>query len=219
MDKTERVLVLFWRLYNGARISKPTFCLEMGIDARTFDRYIGVVRNFLAEIYAGQEIVFDRMDHTYLMTGATRRVLTEVEYTAIATILKGSGALGEDGMGGLLRSLGDVAGYKGRPPGEDLLGGSPGTGRMAHKRPMLKMQWDLSQCIGPGVAIRLHLIEDDGREACIAVLPKEVYYGDGELRLKATCLGTGRDVGYRVEKIRSFEILRGSAGEGYRDRP
>ena len=81
------------------------------------------------------------------------------------------------------------------------------------------MQWDLSQCIGQGVAIRLHLIEDDGREACIAVLPKEVYYGDGELRLKATCLGTGRDVGYRVEKIRSFEILRGSAGEGYRDRP
>ena len=90
-------------------------------------------------------------------------------------------------------------------------------GRIFWEGALVRAGWHTS--IGQGVAIRLHLIEDDGREACIAVLPKEVYYGDGELRLKATCLGTGRDVGYRVEKIRSFEILRGSAGEGYRDRP
>lgn len=217
MNKAERVLILFWRLYNGIKISKPAFCLEMEVDARTFDRYIGAIRNFLSEIYAGQEVVFDRMDHTYSMTGAARRALTEVEYTAIATILRGSGALGKDEMGGLLRSLADVAGYKDRSAGEERLQAGAGMSGMASKRPMLKIQWDLSQCIERRVAIRLHYIGSDEMEACIKVIPKEVYYADGELRLRAFCLETGSDGEYQVEGVRSFEILRGLTDQECRE--
>ena len=59
MDKVGRVLLLFWQLYCGKRISKEAFCLEMDIDRRTFDRDIAAVRDFLAEIYSGHETAFE----------------------------------------------------------------------------------------------------------------------------------------------------------------
>ena len=40
MDKVERVLMLFWKLYSGLRISKVAFCFETDINTRTFDRDI-----------------------------------------------------------------------------------------------------------------------------------------------------------------------------------
>ena len=59
MDKVGRVLLLFWQLYCGNRISKETFCFEMDIDRRTFDRDIAAVRDFLAEGYSGREVIFE----------------------------------------------------------------------------------------------------------------------------------------------------------------
>lgn len=46
MDKVERVLMLFWKLYSGLRISKVAFCFETDINTRTFDRDIEAIRNF-----------------------------------------------------------------------------------------------------------------------------------------------------------------------------
>lgn len=56
MDKVGRVLLLFWQLYCGNRISKETFCFEMDIDRRTFDRDIAAVRDFLAEVIRGEKL-------------------------------------------------------------------------------------------------------------------------------------------------------------------
>lgn len=73
MDKVERVLMLFWQLYSGMRVSKATFCFEMDITPRTFDRDIEAIRNFLSDGYLGQEVVFDRMSNTYRMTGSIKK--------------------------------------------------------------------------------------------------------------------------------------------------
>ena len=83
MDKVGRVLLLFWQLYCGNSINKEAFCFEMDIDRRTFDRDIAAVRNFLAESYSGREVIFEPKGKFYYMTGSGKRMMTEVELTAI----------------------------------------------------------------------------------------------------------------------------------------
>ena len=79
MDKVGRVLLLFWQFYCGKRISKDTFCFEMDINRRTCDRDIAAVRDFLAEIYSGHEIVFEPKGKFYYMTGAEDQAAPETE--------------------------------------------------------------------------------------------------------------------------------------------
>lgn len=210
MNKAERVLTLFWQLYSGKRINKEAYCADMAIDVRTFDRYIGAIRNFLAEVYAGQEIVFDRNDKSYFMTGVTRKALTEVEYTAIAAILDGSQALRGDEMGGLLQSLAGVAECKNQRIKHDLLKMSSHE-KQLHHVPILKMQWDLFKCIERGLLIRLHFRSDGelggGKKGDKEVLPGRVYYEDGYFKLKAAIL-EGGECEYWIDEIESFDIMR-----------
>lgn len=44
MDKTTRILLMYSKLSQGGRIYKKSFCVETGIDRRTFDRDIEDVR-------------------------------------------------------------------------------------------------------------------------------------------------------------------------------
>lgn len=210
MNKAERVLTLFWQLYSGKRISKEAFCMDMNVDTRTFDRYIEAIRNFLSEVYAGQEIVFDRKDKCYLMTGVTRKALTEVEYTAIAAILGGSQALRKDEMGGLMKSLAGVAECKDQRLKQDFLDMSSHE-RQLHQVPILKMQWDLFKCIERGLLIRLHFRGDceqgGGKNRDEGVLPRRVYYENGYFKLKAVALEGGESE-YWIDEIESFDIVR-----------
>ncbi|MCI9164297.1 MAG: hypothetical protein HFG59_13810 [Lachnospiraceae bacterium] len=212
MNKAERVLMLFWQLYNGRKVNKPAFCIEMEVEPRTFDRYIEGIRNFLSECYTGQEILFDRRDRSYFMTGATRKSLTGVEYTAIVTVLKGSMAFGKEETEGLIRSLGAVTeGYNeaardGAGNREECLDGG------MRKKPMLKMQWDLFQCIKRKTVIRFRY-EERGEEGWVEAVPKGVRYEDGELKLRAFHIRKGKEEGYCIEGIESFEIIKSMTGQ------
>ncbi len=210
MDKVGRVLGLFWQLYNGLKINKDSFCLEMGIDKRTFERDIEDIRNFLSEMYIGQDISYDRRSNVYYMTGTIKRLLTEVEYTAIITILLGSRGLRKDEMEGLVHSLERVSEHVGLP----AYGSEKEIyGKYQENLPvnaLLKMQWDLYQCIKRHLVIRIHYLESDicNNETEEEVIPKAVFFDDNHFMLKALRLQTYADEKYYVEQIQGFEVLR-----------
>lgn len=55
IDKITRVLMMYSKLLEGGKIYKKSFCEEMGIDRRTFDRDIEDIRLFLSESFYGNE--------------------------------------------------------------------------------------------------------------------------------------------------------------------
>lgn len=68
MDKTTRVLLLFYHLSRGKHINKSNFCQEHNITGRTFDRDVEDIRLFLSELYTCSELVFDRATNSYYIT-------------------------------------------------------------------------------------------------------------------------------------------------------
>lgn len=209
MDKVGRVLLLFWQLYCGKRISKEAFCLEMDIDRRTFDRDIAAVRDFLAEIYSGHEIVFEPKGKFYYMTGVRKRVMTEVESTAIIHILLGSRALRKDEMSGLINSLEQVTEHM-HSDGEDGLGDCGRQYRgSVHHAAVLKMQWDLLQCIRWRKVIRIRYLEADGRGGEREIIPLKLYFEEYHFRLKAIeTENREAEKVFEVDRIEEFQIIR-----------
>lgn len=210
MDKVERILLMFWQLYNGRAINRNSFCFETGIDNRTFDRDIADIRNFLADIYSGQELIFDRKSHTYHISGIMQQALSEVELTAVTTILIGAKALRADELKGLTVALGkatesvhpeimkELARMLGQYA-ED--GGHPA---------ILKMQWDLFQCIKKRLLIEMQYLDQSEGRSTLKVIPLELYYEDQNFFLKAAAMEEGiRPEVYVVDRIAEFKVLRG----------
>lgn len=209
MNKAERVLCLFWQLYNGLKINKDSFCFERGIDKRTFERDIEDIRNFLSEMYAGQEIIYDRKSNTYYMAGVIKRMLTEVEYTALVTILLGSRALRQDEMKGLICSLERVSEHSGSPIVADEVKIEKKDQEQFPVKPLLKMQWDLYQCIQRRLVIRIQYLEEGDKQGKeIEVIPQTLYFTDKHFMLEAIEVQGKIKREYCIDQIESFETLR-----------
>lgn len=208
MDKVERVLMLFWQLYSGMRISKAAFCFEMDITPRTFDRDIEDIRNFLSEGYLGQEVIFDRMSNTYRMTGSIKKTLAEVEYTAMIAILLGSKALRKDEMNGLVKSLGKLTEHSAEGLKAEINQMLYEYVETAHSNAVLKMQWDLFQCIKRKVIIRMQYLNEQGEGEERLVIPCVLFFDSYHFRLRAEDLKEGGMKEYYVDRIEAFEIVR-----------
>lgn len=68
MDKTNRVLLLFYHLSRGERINKFSFCEEYQISERTFDRDVDAIRNFLSSIYTSSELLYSQETRSYYIS-------------------------------------------------------------------------------------------------------------------------------------------------------
>ena len=68
----ERILTIFLRLYAGKRLSKAQLKKEFGVDPKSIQRDIALLRVILEEnSHLGLEIVFDSLDNTYRLIGKT----------------------------------------------------------------------------------------------------------------------------------------------------
>ena len=103
-DKNTRLLMLYNALLNGS-VSKKAFSLEHGINERSFDRDVEDIRLFLSESYSCEELLFDRENNTYSLSGSRPQYVDRMEATVIAKIMLESGALRKDEMFGLLETL------------------------------------------------------------------------------------------------------------------
>ena len=96
--------MLYDAMLNGG-VSKKAFSLEHGINERSFDRDVEDIRLFLSESYSCEELLFDREDNTYSLSGSRAQYMDRMEATIIAKIMLESGVLRKDEMFGLLETL------------------------------------------------------------------------------------------------------------------
>lgn len=170
IDKVTRILMLYGRLYEGQKIYKKSFCTDTQIDRRTFDRDIEDIRIYLSETYSGDELVYDRDDESYHLTKLNNhQTISGMDITMLLATMNESQVLRKDEYEGIIAAI-LGSGEKSKQKmlnniARRYIRNYKASGK---EKAILKMQWDLQQCIAECDVIHLH-IEGDRSIVCSPV--------------------------------------------------
>ena len=209
-DKITRILKMYYTLIKGEYINKKTFSIEHGITERTFDRDIEDIRVFLSEIYSTSELRFDRVSNLYYLTGYHNVEITGVELMALLKILMNSRAFIKEEMEGILSEIICLVSRENQKNLIEAVKNEIDTyvGPI-HKKAILKLQWDLNQCILRQRKIELIYNKQNGGQVSRKVSPISVVFSEFYFYLVAFI--EGQEYNYpaffRIDRIESFSVL------------
>lgn len=204
-----RVLILYNRLFKGDKVSKSLFSIEHSISERTFDRDIEDIRIFLSEIYPWNELVFDREVNAYYIKGQGQISISSVEAIALLKILLASRAFRKDEMQVLINALSSMGSLKVKKQIDKLISNefyeyiAP-----IHNKPVIKMIWDLNQCIEKRQKIRILYIKAEGEEKKRLISPLSVVFSGMYFYLIAFIEGNDHEYPafFRIDRIEKIQI-------------
>lgn len=104
-DKITRMLLLYHKLLNGEVINKSKFINENNITIRTFARDIDDIRIFLSEIYSSSEVIFDKSQSGYYLTGYTKYKFPSTKIIILLKILLDSRTFDKDDLSDIMNML------------------------------------------------------------------------------------------------------------------
>lgn len=209
MDKATRVLILYHQLLSGQMIDKVTYSLEHGINERTFDRDIETIRLFLKDIYSGDQVLFDRENNTYYLSGKRPKCIDRMDATIISKILLESKTLRKDEMNGLIDIvLSAVTPYDAKVIAEylsmDIRDYSSET-----RHAVLKFVGDLYAILKTGYDIAVTVENSDDQADVMNVSPLEIVCVDSVFYLiAAQNYSIKRIIKISIDKIISFKSLQ-----------
>jgi predicted DNA-binding transcriptional regulator YafY len=214
MDKITRILLLYSKLIRGEEVNKISFCMEADTSERNFDRDIEDIRIYLSEMYQTEELLYDRKDNNYYLSGVRREDLEIIEYRFLEHLLMESKVLRRDELEGILCKLAsntkNINKYNRQSTAlidnyEDM-----------HTAPLLKMHGDIEMVIRNKDVIDIRYLSDKDYTKKV-VIPCNIIYKDGRTYLVAieytdeenTEYGTLGEISYyEMRKIESFKIIR-----------
>lgn len=209
MDKITRLLLLYSNLIHGKKINKFSFCMETDCLPRTFDRDIEDVRLYLSEIFYNEELIYDRKQKVYYITGLQRKPLETMEYLFVERVLLDTGILRVDEMDGLLTHLAMNAENMNKMTFREKecikVYEEP-----LHKKAILKMHGDLATIITNKSLIKISYIKMGGEVVKREVIPCTIKYDLGYLYLIAFVkMSNNKYPAYfRLDRIYSFTVMR-----------
>lgn len=204
LDKITRVLLMYTKLLEGRRIYKQSFCTDTGINRRTFDRDIEDIRIFFSESFMGYELVYDRQDESYHLKNYHQQTpLSAMEVSYLMTVVKSESVLRKDEYVQLIYNMIHTGIWNKQDiltkiSEKDIKEYSRG---IEKKKALLKMQWDLQQCIVERDIIRIMMPKRIQK----VVAPLSLWIFHNELYLIGC--GMKEDVEIiPVEKIQFFKM-------------
>lgn len=214
MDKTTRMLLLHSRLIKGGKVNKITFCMETDCLPRSFDRDIEDIRLYLSETFDGNELLYDRGENAYYLSGMHRTELESMEYQFIERILLDTGTLRKDEMDNLLQHLvsnAEKASFLLEKKKELLQTYE----EPLHKKALLKMHGDLTIIIRNQSVIKVRYTKMDGNYVERELLPCSLKYDMGYLYLVAYLIHKEEKYPayFRLDRMHSFEVVRSQTKE------
>lgn len=211
MNHVERVLTLFCRLLRGEYIHKANYSIEFQITERSFARDIRAIRYILSEMHLPMTVCFDKLSECYYIANPRMEYIDGMDVMVLLKILIGSRALRKDEMAHLVQVL-----YSGLRPDDkreivqrldDMLTHYVGP---QHQKAIVKMQWDLSQCITGHYRIRMQYHTYTKKLICRDVIPVDIVFSHYYFYLIAFLAGEHTylyPAFFRIDRIRSFQIL------------
>nr|WP_294489864.1 WYL domain-containing protein [uncultured Anaerosporobacter sp.] len=209
MDKNTRLLLLYSKLIQGGKVNKTVFCMEVDCLPRSFDRDIEDIRLFLSESFSADDLIYDRLQNAYYISGLQRVNLEVMEYLFIERILLDTGILRQDELDILVSHLLSITENSNRIiiHSKELVEHYV---EPLHNKALLKMYGDLEATIRNKSVIKLNYTKMDGNEVERTVIPCAVKYDLGYIYLIA--FREKKEDSYpayfRMDRIESFTILR-----------
>lgn len=105
MDKSTRILILFYEFMKGKDINKNDFIKRFNLNERSFERDIKIIRNFLMELHISSEILFDRKENKYYLSNWNNEKFSSTEVMVLLKILLGTRALNKKEMETVVNSI------------------------------------------------------------------------------------------------------------------
>ena len=208
-DKITRILILYSMLIKGNKVNKALFSMEHGINERSFDRDIEDIRLFLSEIYSTDELLFDKADNAYYITGQVKSEIESGEAYALAKVLLGSKALRKDETEGILGSLmSNVNKKDSRVLESKLINDVKSYEGVKHDKAILKFIRDLSDCIFESKHIRMRYHTSKTKMQNVDIYPKDIQCENSQFVLYAADKRNSKTSKYLIDKIEEFEIIR-----------
>lgn len=215
MKPTLRIVHLFCRLLQRERLNRENVIEEYKINSRTFDRDISDIRNVLSELYARDELIYDRNDKCYYLSRGGLQDFTGMDVMAILKVLLGSRALCHDEMMGMVDAIRSLLPYEDRKALyyaiEDELKNYI---EPLHGKAVLELQWKINKSIINKQKIQIIYTKADGKRIERDVLPVNIVFAEFYFYLVAF-----RDESeyeypafFRLDRIESIKVL-GKVGE------
>lgn len=210
IDKVTRVLTLYSKLMSGKLVNKRTFIEEYGISSRSFDRDIEDIRIFFSETFSGMDLVYDRERQGYYIENLNIvKELSPMETVVLITMLKETRALRKDEFLGLMSSLLEATEKRNQQKIKDLVKETcEDYNPVNHDRALLKLFWDLEQCILKRNIIILKYKKRNGEEVERMIYPLDIEFSEYYFYL----IGLRADCQYkypaffRFDRIESFQL-------------
>lgn len=209
MDKVSRILRLFHSLIQGQKLNKADFAKSNNISERSVDRDIEDIRYYLSEIHSNAEVLFNKSENAYYLSGWSNYKFSSIEVITILKVLIGSKVLRKDEMQGIMRSVRMMLDPTARRETVNSVYSevdnyiSP-----VHGKAILKMLEDLNRVISKRLKIDLHYIKGNGEQVTKRVLPLIFIFSDFYFYLIAFIDGAGYKYPafFRVDRIESFNV-------------
>lgn len=224
-DKVIRVLQIYTKLLNGCVVKKSEEALYYGVNERSIQRDIEVIRNFFDLDPEQSEntnfIIYDRQCMGYRLETRYALKLTNSEILAVCKILLDSRAFTKEEMEGMLDRLisccvpeGDRKLVKDLISNEEFHYIEP-----RHRSRFIDKMWDIGQAVHESKYIEIEYLRMKDKElVCrkvkpVAIMFSEYYFyltafiDDEEVRKDFDVLNDSFPTIYRIDRIRNFKVL------------
>lgn len=209
-NKVDRILNIYTRLKKGYVLNKKEIANEFKVSVKTIQRDIDDIRNYLANNFEGEQIIYDYQNRGYIIENQNDNVISAVEVFILIKILIESRAFCNEEMDGLINSIFSLISKQEQNTIKALV-----ANEVFHFQPLtnsnsiLKMIWDLNQCILKKETIKIKFKKIDGNESSRVVQPLSIVFSEFYFYLVAQ-IEEFNDKGpafFRVDRIISFKLL------------
>ncbi|MVX65936.1 WYL domain-containing protein [Clostridium chromiireducens] len=209
-DKSNRILVIYDILRRGCIVKKKELSEKFRVNIRTIQRDLEEIRIYLSDNYDNEELIYDYEKRGYKIENQNLEMISSVEIFAFIKILIESRAFCKEEMEGLLISIISIIGKQEQKVIKNLVKNEifhfqP----LSHKKPILKIMWDIGQCILRKEIIEIKFKKMDGEEKKRVVYPLAIVFSEFYFYLVAQieAYEDKEPAFFRLDRIDSFKML------------
>ncbi|MDP4146645.1 MAG: WYL domain-containing protein [Bacillota bacterium] len=209
-NKANRILTIYDRLRKGYVINKKEIASEFGVNVRTIQRDFDDIRNYLADNFQGEEIIYDYQAKGYIIDNQQNKILSAVEIFAFIKILIESRAFCRDEMNGLINSIFSVVSKSEQNVIKELVYNEVfHFEQLTHNKSILKNIWDIAQCILRKEVIQIYFKKLNGQEGRRVIHPLSIVFSEFYFYLVAQIeeLENKEPAFFRVDRILNFKLI------------
>ena len=230
--KSSRMLTIYSRLANGETLNKNQLAQEFHTSARSIQRDLEALRYFCAEQMLMQDIVYDYKSKGYYLTHSVPKGLTNNEILAVCKILLESRSMRRDEMMPILDKLITCCVPASSRKSVQALVANERYHYIEphHGRPILQGLWEIGQAVQNQNVMRIVYEKLQGEEPVQRTIePVGLLFSEFYFYLVAFIRDIDRAAEfenpddlfptiYRVDRIRSFQVLEERFYVPYKDR-